>query len=611
MVSHVEDQVLDDTNTSSLPVDISDVETAWQEFWTKYGEMVVWQGWVAKYPDHVDYDKLTVVPSAVEVEISTEADAYDEDVSLVESGHETCEQNVDSGVELVDMDKETTQTAEGNVNQDEVCSEGEIHNSLENEIITNFADEKNSKDYSTVEDKKIKETDQHFIHRNEVTVNSKNNGNCKEAECNIIDATKKGSGNSECDSTKSDTSNVPVQQPGERLVKSAKQSDNTVSQTTDDCVWPVPSPRLKSSGNMADFNQAIESTMRNRTEQFMTEADISQSDSSLRLATENNQINENTELVHMMHSYAGCVSECSSQASENQELPGEGLVKVSEDLMDDEQTQDCDQMWQELWDEHYTEIYWYHCNRFAEWFNQSVANYLAFQDGLPGQSIFESEVKYSNCNTDTDKLEEERKSGSFEPLDQTDDTQTDNNVQNQGIVAALNCELDNDSHLMKEQSFCVLLNKNENSCNVSNEHDSRKEQSVASNTVNLQSSSLIYPVRVDSSGKMTEGESRQMNTELDNASMLQNRFSNLDISSQFRQSVGGASDGLHGDTPVGLSVGGASDGLPGDTPVRLSVGGASDGLPGDTPVRLSHKDRDTGCVDQPDIEGIPELNQSG
>ena len=65
-------------------------------------------------------------------------------------------------------------------------------------------------------------------------------------------------------------------------------------------------------------------------------------------------------------------------------------------------------------------------------------------------------------------------------------------------------------------------------------HDSRKEQSVASNTVNLQSSSLIYPVRVDSSGKMTEGESRQMNTELDNASMLQNRFSNLDISSQFQ-----------------------------------------------------------------------------
>ncbi|XP_041359333.1 trimethylguanosine synthase-like isoform X2 [Gigantopelta aegis] len=516
LFSRVEGHVLDDTDTSGLPTDIPDVETAWQEFWAKYGEMVVWQGWVAKYPDHVDYDKLTVVPSVVEVEITTEVDPGNEMAGSEEGGCEQVEQNIDSGG--VDIGAENTDDLSSQIsmnNMDKDCSPEEmksksIHLSSENEIIANSSDTKHNKDDCNIEEGKIELSSA----RNKVTANGNNSENH----------------NGEDDAIIGSTAEMLDSHDNEMLENAVGESDIGVSQTVDGSVPCSLTPRLKSSDNLAGFNQAIESTMRNRTEQPMSEADSSQNDSSFRLATENNRINENTELVHMMHSYAGCFFESSSLVGQDQDQ-GEGS-KITDDLVDDGgQNQNYDQMWQELWDEHYTEMYWYHCNRFASWFNESVASYLAFQDGLAGQSISEErldtcealETNQNNCNLDTE-------------TNQTEETQ--------GICEALDGK---ETDVMKDKcTFHEEVNKNYNNCNLGSGTDIMKNKCLKDMLAmpNQQASSLVSAFGTDSTTEQAEGGSNRSNTEFDNTSMLQNRFFHLDISSQLRQCQDGASSGL-------------------------------------------------------------------
>ncbi|KAL3870114.1 hypothetical protein ACJMK2_042726 [Sinanodonta woodiana] len=47
-------------------------DLVWEDYWGKYGEYLVWEGWVSKYPDQIDFDKIEAVPAIVEVEVESE-----------------------------------------------------------------------------------------------------------------------------------------------------------------------------------------------------------------------------------------------------------------------------------------------------------------------------------------------------------------------------------------------------------------------------------------------------------------------------------------------------------------------------------------------------------
>lgn len=46
-----------------------DLETVWNGYWDKYGEYLVWEGWVVKYPTQTDL-KVQAVPAIAEVEVA-------------------------------------------------------------------------------------------------------------------------------------------------------------------------------------------------------------------------------------------------------------------------------------------------------------------------------------------------------------------------------------------------------------------------------------------------------------------------------------------------------------------------------------------------------------
>ena len=70
----VENQLIDSAPRNGVNMNLAgvDVEAVWQDYWGKYGEYLVWEGWVAKYPDQIDFEKLQAVPAIAEVEIQTE-----------------------------------------------------------------------------------------------------------------------------------------------------------------------------------------------------------------------------------------------------------------------------------------------------------------------------------------------------------------------------------------------------------------------------------------------------------------------------------------------------------------------------------------------------------
>ena len=62
-----------------------DLDTVWQDYWGKYGDYLVWQGWVEKYPDQINYDNTQSVPAIAEIEIDTIANVAVTDVNLAET----------------------------------------------------------------------------------------------------------------------------------------------------------------------------------------------------------------------------------------------------------------------------------------------------------------------------------------------------------------------------------------------------------------------------------------------------------------------------------------------------------------------------------------------
>ncbi|XP_052073748.1 trimethylguanosine synthase-like isoform X2 [Mytilus californianus] len=224
-----------------------DFDTAWESYWAQYGEYLVWEGWVNKYPEQVDFNEYRGMPCVSEIEV----------------------------------------TADGEMIIEKSPGRIEEENSESKEI---FPEDAN------------KETN---------TDNGKDN-------------------------------EMLGQNEEERQLAETKETENLQN-------------RLDSagySGFQTSYNRAIESTMNNLKE---TEDHFEISD--LETAEANNLANQNVEMVHMMH----CYSSGPGQSSQTENYGNED---------NEEETSTDDVEWQDLWNEHYTENYWYYYSQFKEEFQK-------------------------------------------------------------------------------------------------------------------------------------------------------------------------------------------------------------------------------------------------
>ncbi|CAG2243187.1 TGS1 [Mytilus edulis] len=51
-----------------------DFDTAWESYWAQYGEYLVWEGWVNKYPEQVDFNEYRGMPCVSEIEITADGE---------------------------------------------------------------------------------------------------------------------------------------------------------------------------------------------------------------------------------------------------------------------------------------------------------------------------------------------------------------------------------------------------------------------------------------------------------------------------------------------------------------------------------------------------------
>lgn len=262
------------------------MEKVWEDYWGKYGEYLVWEGWVAKYPDQIDYEKLHCVPAVAEIEVETE-----------------------------DSD------AENGGNHDEISS------------------------------------------------GSKSEETFNQSEMDLNEKSVEGTISSVAECSKTDVKTTDTENSCVRHSNSVSIPHNDHSGLLDPC-----SPNL-SQNFKSLLGTNIISTLQKRTEVSVLDAEFSH---SCTTSDTDNLANERSEIVSMMHSYSTPIratredASCEQSSDENLHKIVDDSDAATENLNNDVdaiETNDFSKAWEELWNEHYTESYWYYYNQFAEKFN--------------------------------------------------------------------------------------------------------------------------------------------------------------------------------------------------------------------------------------------------
>lgn len=240
-------------------------EPAWQSYWEQYGEYLVWEGWVNKYPEQIDSGMYLGIPCIAEVEIESQ---------------------------------------EAMREQDEVERKSDV-NETETFSPTFYGNE-SPKDVG--------------LERKEDEI---------DAAPKICDDKEKLAGGS----------------PSH--------------------VFPQVCNRFQES-----YNAAIENVMKERTEKEV----VSDNGDQLSSVTEN-IANQQTETVNLMHSYSYSGPPQQAEREHDPQVDEENSDVCGDDgnevpLGENTSQENYDIAWQELWNEHYTELYWYYYNQFLTEFNK-------------------------------------------------------------------------------------------------------------------------------------------------------------------------------------------------------------------------------------------------
>ncbi|KAL4235706.1 Trimethylguanosine synthase [Mactra antiquata] len=262
----------------------SDLEEVWNGYWEKYGEYLVWEGWVAKYPYQTDL-KVNAIPAIAEIEVNTN--------DAVESESAGADVNTE-------VDRVSNTEHDGSIPE----SNAEVVQDSKEKVIQEATDD--SVDTGTENDK----TELEKL-RNE-----------SESE----------------------------------LDKGIDKLDENY----EDSQILVPNQNFK----YVDGSDII-TTMQRQTEisGIFSNNDVVNDHSDIALPEYDNTSNERSEMLSAMHSYS---SMNRAVSSDNHDAI-ERLNYDSEDLHDGNlDGDDNDKVWNDLWNEHYIESYWYYYSQFAE-----------------------------------------------------------------------------------------------------------------------------------------------------------------------------------------------------------------------------------------------------
>ena len=287
-----------------------DCETVWQDYWNKYGEYLLWEGWVAKYPDQIDYEKVQVVPAITEVEVETE--------------------KLDSEI------GEGTSSQSGVVQVERISGQPD------------FID----RDKKDIADQKCERME---------------NSQQKEEFVKNIETTTLDSSTAE----KADN--------GRKEDKAPLSQDKEKSESSFGTDYHSPcSPLQYLSPNFKTIKGVeIVSTLQKRVE---VDGDL---DENIQQETEaDNLSNQRKEMIDMMHSYTSSGSHCDYNESHTEETD-QSIAPCDEEKVEYDR-EDFSKVWEDLWNEHYTETYWYYYNQFVEKFNRIAPS------AVQGQKVYEA-----------------------------------------------------------------------------------------------------------------------------------------------------------------------------------------------------------------------------
>ncbi|XP_033738758.1 trimethylguanosine synthase-like [Pecten maximus] len=321
-----------------------DLEGAWQGYWGQYGEYLVWQGWINKYPEQMDYGVSQGVPHTTEVEVNTEEGSgvnqaevnnFGEGLKVNNSVEDSEVNNIQEGSEVKVL-KENSEVIKFEESSEVKFTneDSEIEDTVKDSRIDNSA-----KDTKTLT-KTCKEVSLSPSQSSEV--NTEHGSEVKIGQC-VKDWNHSNTIQSK-ETLNVDETNKPEAKP------------DSISSQCDDHF-----KRLTLNQFQTSFNQAIEHTLKGRVEGQQQTTTQSHQQDEVSDAEEDNMSNERTEIVHMMHSYA-------SGPSGQLEASGQ----CEDDHMDNEE--DYEVEWQEMWNDHYTETYWYFYNQFSTEFDRLSLN---------------------------------------------------------------------------------------------------------------------------------------------------------------------------------------------------------------------------------------------
>ncbi|KAK3090023.1 hypothetical protein FSP39_008599 [Pinctada imbricata] len=310
-----------------------DLENAWQGYWDQFGEYLVWEGWIKKYPEQIDYGLCEGIPHITEVEVVTEGTS--QNMQLMEG-------------------KEEFEETDGKVKNHETGKDSQSNDGGQKKVTNDEAE-------------KIKGS-----YKDEVLNSASSKNDPLQTEEVSESKSKAESDQEKTENTECENSNV----------KAFSEIDH------------------RFHSYQSTYNAAITTTMKEKMESEQVRGN-SQSEGDA-----DNLTNENAEIIHMMHSYLGG----GGTTEDNEEDSNQNNAN---EVMNNEDDNDYDIAWQELWNDHYTESYWYYYKDFCEKFEQlQFANAVPTNESevCPDAEDTETTTVNSQCNDLDADLEKENDS---------------------------------------------------------------------------------------------------------------------------------------------------------------------------------------------------------
>lgn len=333
-------------------------DSVWQDYWSNYGEYLVWQGWVSKYPDQID-DESYAVPPIVEVEVA--------------STNGSCDINNEPGPNnlVPENDCPTDVGWNFNVNNNNILSQNDRTNTQSGYL------QIDSETNSCLEEEKA----------SDIGLSNSEGVSGLPNQCPDYEPCRQQTATAE-DQIAQQRTSADLHQNGkqvccddEELADNSDRPNMNGHQVNSKSVyWSY-----KTQGRT--FDAAVENTMMRCTESGMlceNSSNVSEQLDSEQLANCPDSVasNKESKLVEMMHCYS-----ISQDHVGNTDGPGD--IGDTEKYSPDSSTGNSrrkdfnyNDMWESLWTEHYQESYWFYYKQFKESYERHLNRRYHNEDTL-------------------------------------------------------------------------------------------------------------------------------------------------------------------------------------------------------------------------------------